>query len=362
MPPFPSFASWDITPSTFSQLLKLYPTTLRESHKQRLLARDVRKHRKHPERLIQNNPTYAKQADALLELDSWRYNTLPQVLRDRAAQATDSSSNQNKNEVLKADEKYDGMFLHKEEAIKLLDWKLQRGRFRPQLPGMLKTNKPIVIRKASADAFKALVDKQPSLDAIDETYPKDSLDMLTGPIRAVGPALASLILALATEGKANEIPFYSDELFLWLCVDSFPISEKNRRNYEKATRLIRKDGSGLNLKYNMHEYRQLYEEVVKFRQRLNGEVREADETARLFTTADVERVAYVIQHLGVSGFPDAAEILRLDEESKKATREEAEGDDEAEEMILGVTTSKPSKPGKRKGDWNQKGKTKKKKI
>lgn len=239
----------------------------------------------------------------------------------------------------------------------------KRGRFRPQLGGMIKTNKPVVVRKSTADAYKALVDKKPTRETIDETFPKTSLDTLTTPLRAVGPAMASLILAVGTEGKANEIPFYSDELFLWLCVDWFPCSEKNRANYKKAERLVRKDGSGLNLKYNMLEYRQLYEEVVKLQDRINSDEEKAkseDDNGRDFTATDMDRVAYVLQHLAASNFPDAAEIVKHDLATKKEADEkkkEEQEDDDDDEEILGV--SKPQTGKKRKADWNKRGKTKK---
>jgi hypothetical protein len=228
---------------------------------------------------------------------------------------------------------------------------------------MIKTNKPAVLRKATADAYKAIVDKKPSGDSIDETFPKTSLDTLTAPLRAVGPAMASLILAVGTEGKANEIPFYSDELFLWLCVDWFPCSEKNRSNYKKAARLVRADGSGLNLKYNMLEYRQLFEEVAKLRERINSEEEKAksenDDDGREFTATDMDRVAYVLQHLAASNFPDAAEIVKKDKETKQEAQQKKKDneDDDEEEEILGV--SKPQTGKKRKAGWDKRGKTKK---
>lgn len=231
---------------------------------------------------------------------------------------------------------------------------------------MIKTNKPVVVRKTTAEAYKSIVDKKPSRDSIDETFPKKSLDTLTAPLRAVGPAMASLILAVGTEGTANEIPFYSDELFLWLCVDWFPCSEKNRSNYKKAARLVRKDGSGLNLKYNMLEYRQLYEEVVKLRERINSDEEKEktkdddNDDGREFTAADIDRVAFVLQHLAASKFPNADEIVKQDVAGKLEAEEKKKEEDEDEEEILGV--SKPETGKKRKPDWNKRGKTKKVKV
>lgn len=119
MSTFPSFASWDMTRSTFAQLLDCYPSTLRESCKRRLIATAERKHRKHPERLNRDDPAFDKQADAVVELDRWRYDTLPQIVRNRTA-----ADEKNGSQVLKPGEEYEGIFMHKDEAIKLLDWKL----------------------------------------------------------------------------------------------------------------------------------------------------------------------------------------------------------------------------------------------
>jgi hypothetical protein len=122
MSTFPSFASWDMTRATFAQLLDCYPTTLRESCKRRLIATAERKHRKHPERMSYDNPAFDKQADAVVELDRWRYGKLPQTVRNRTS--TKEDQEKDSNHILKPGEEYEGMFMHKDEMIKLLDWKL----------------------------------------------------------------------------------------------------------------------------------------------------------------------------------------------------------------------------------------------
>lgn len=238
---------------------------------------------------------------------------------------------------------------------------------------MIKTNKPEVARKTTADAYKALddiIDKEPTRESLDATFPKKSQDILMKALRAVGTATASLILAVASEGRSNEIPFFSDDIYNWLCLDLFPGSEKNRWNYKKATRRTREDGR-LDIKYNMEEYREVYEEVFKLRNHLNnsGDDDDDDEcnkegngTRRQFSCADVERVAYVLQHLDVSGFPQAAEILEkhaVGVEEAKAEFEKnkpkrfkkkkgstgGNDDDSEEEQILGVEPSKKRKAG-----------------
>jgi hypothetical protein len=128
MSSFPSFASWEMSRSTFSQLLDCYPATLRESCKRRLIATAERKHRKHPERLNRNDPVFDKKADEVVELDRWRWDVLPQTVRSRGEKQQEGQEKKeekkNSDQILKPGEHYDGMFMHKDEAIKLLDWKL----------------------------------------------------------------------------------------------------------------------------------------------------------------------------------------------------------------------------------------------
>ncbi|OKL59260.1 hypothetical protein UA08_05507 [Talaromyces atroroseus] len=400
---FPSFAPWDITPTTFAQLLDCYPATLKESYKRKLIAVVARKHRKYPERLNREDPAFDRQTNEYLQLDDWRYETLPRVLRQRAGEEggdeeekeeekeesdgddkkkkkKSKNKNNKKNETvhLKQGEKYDSLFMHKDELVKLMDWKLKHGRYRPALAGLIKTNKPELVRKTTAEAYKALVDSidtEPSRESLDETFPKKSQDILMKPLRAVGTATASLILAVRTEGRANEIPFYSDEVYNWLCLDLFPGSEKNRWNYKKATNRTREDGR-LDVKYNMLEYRELYEEVCKLRHHLNNYKADDDDdddhkARRQFSCSDVERVAYVLRNLDVSGFPHAAEILEKhaaaeseakkefekNKRSKRKSGANADDDEPEEEEILGVVPSK-----KRKAGFKESGRGKKKKV
>ncbi|EED23978.1 conserved hypothetical protein [Talaromyces stipitatus ATCC 10500] len=362
-PTYPSFAPWDITPTTFTQLLSLYPATLKESYKRKLVAVAARKHRKHPERLNREDPVFDRQTSEYVKLDEWRYSTLPRVLREREEGKKDIKEKKKDAMHLKQEESYDSLFMHKEELVQLMEWKLKHGRYRPALAGMIKTNKPDVVRKTTCEAFKAFLDRPPIRETLDETFPKKSQDILMKPLRAVGTATASLILAVATEGKKNEIPFYSDDMYWWLCLDLFPGSEKNRYNYKKATKRTRDDGR-LDVKYNMEEYRELYEEVFKLRDRLNN-----DDSNRQFSCADVERVAYVLRNFDVSGFPNAAEILlqyqvtvdeaRKEFEQNKRGKKKSRDDDESEEeFILGV---EPSESKKRKAGFGETGRGKKKK-
>jgi len=108
----------------------------------------------------------------LMVLDKWYQNELPSIIQKRK-----------------------DMFITKEELIKLMTWKLSRGKFRPALPSLIASNSEESVEEASKNAFQSL----PNLSkAIKE------LSVLRG----VGPATASAILAA---GSPDQAPFMADE-------------------------------------------------------------------------------------------------------------------------------------------------------
>jgi ADA HAT complex component 1 len=130
---------------------------------------------------------------------------------------------------------------------------------------------------------------------LDSAFPKQSLETLTAPLRGVGPATASLILSVATEAA----PFYSDDVFLWLCLGVFPSSaaaaaaEDGGEKKGGVSKRIRPNGE-LNVKYNIQEYRELWEAVQRLRARL------AAQSSDAVSCADAEKVAFVLRHYNVS--------------------------------------------------------------
>lgn len=172
--------------------------------------------------------------------------------------------------------------------------------------GMLKTNKEKEVRNTTTSAFKAL----PTVDPVEEpneAFPKSSLDTLSNPLRGIGPATASLILSIATTDcdPDHEVPFYSDDTYLWLCLEVYPYAEDNDRRTRRLIRLTKPNGE-LNVKYNMHEYRELWDAVWELRTRLNRLAKSdrSNEKGLLpVSSADIEKVAFVIRHIRVSGCP-----------------------------------------------------------
>jgi len=110
-------------------------------------------------------------AAKLLELDSWFQNQLPQNIHKRSEK-----------------------FLTQEELIKLMEWKLTRGKFRPRLTQLVQTNSSETVKEVTSKAFKCLPDV------------KSAINELTK-LKAVGPATASAILCAGS----HKVPFMADE-------------------------------------------------------------------------------------------------------------------------------------------------------
>jgi hypothetical protein len=190
---------------------------------------------------------------------------------------------------------------------------------------MLKTNKEKTVRETTTSAFAALPSSSTSTttteDPPTDAFPKTSLDALSTPLRGVGPATASLILSIATSAcdPAREIPFYSDDTFLWLCLEVYPRAPRSERRTGRLARMTKPNGE-LNVKYNLHEYRELWDAVWELRTRLNRAARKTEtqeKGLRPVSSTDVEKVAFVIRHAGVAGVPVPEESEDEDEGEKE---------------------------------------------
>jgi hypothetical protein len=161
------------------------------------------------------------------------------------------------------------------------------------LMSMIKSNTDSTIETSTAAAFAAL-------PAAGE-FPKSSLDALTTPLRGVGPATASLVLSVATISlDGDEVPFYSDDVYLWVCLTEYPGMEGNGEKVK-----YKKDSGELIAKYDVKEYRELWGATRVLRDRLNGFVEGGDGDRKgAVSLIDVERVAYVLRNIGVSGYFD----------------------------------------------------------
>ena len=172
----------------------------------------------------------------------------------------------------------------------------KHGVFRPALMGMVKSNHDKTVTKSTSTALAALPDTDPIL-VPSEAFPRASLDALTAPLRGVGPATASLILSIATilDDPSNQVPFYSDDVYLWLVLGDFPKAEDQ---VDKPSPNKKSNGE-LIAKYDVNEYRDLWKHTQELRARLSKDVAGSDKPVSLI---DIEMVAYVIRNIAVSGY------------------------------------------------------------
>lgn len=120
------------------------------------------------------------------------------------------------------------------------------GKFRPTLMSLVSSNDPTV---AADTVRKAL-----------QTYQASGASAAVkklAELRGIGPATASLLLAVH---QPEQVIFFSDEAFYWLCAG----------------------GKKTSLKYNAKEYQELIAQAQKLVKRLD------------VSATDVERVAYVL--------------------------------------------------------------------
>ncbi|OQD77817.1 hypothetical protein PENDEC_c002G03419 [Penicillium decumbens] len=112
----PSFHPDQITLATFKHLLSCYPQTVEQVHRRKITLKLQPKASKSAKRKANTNPTQQTQpdpsseehirteTDKFIELDTWRYEHMPRILASRA----------HNNDV----------YLHKEELIRIMEWKL----------------------------------------------------------------------------------------------------------------------------------------------------------------------------------------------------------------------------------------------
>jgi hypothetical protein len=123
-------------------------------------------------------------------------------------------------------------------------------------------------------------------------------------LRGVGPATASLVLSVAFP---MDVPFFGDEVFEWLCGGEGPEKRK--------------------LKYDVKEYKELWEEWVRLHARMAQEGGKSG--SGIVFAHGLEKVAFVCEHWDVVG--EAEKMVGMD------TVSDGENEDREEE---GLTTAK----------------------
>lgn len=113
-----------------------------------------------------------KTGSKLLTLDRWFQEELPGIISSRSQRYVTHS-----------------------ELVKLMEWKLTRGKFRPRLQQLVESNSEETVEKCSRKAFSLLPDVKAAITELSS-------------LKGVGPATASAVLAA---GAPEETAFMSDE-------------------------------------------------------------------------------------------------------------------------------------------------------
>ncbi|KAG4431092.1 hypothetical protein IFR05_013426 [Cadophora sp. M221] len=108
-----------------------------------------------------------------------------------------------------------GRIMELSDVEKLVQWKIHHGAFRATLPKLVASNTNESVADATKDAFAA--------------YAKDNKDIatviskLSTPLKGIGPATASLLLAIH---DPQNVVFFSDELFSYLTAEGKKVDPK----------------------------------------------------------------------------------------------------------------------------------------
>jgi len=178
--------------------------------------------------LIKSFPKSSKEgAPSLEELDRFRYVDAPSRFSKKAG----------------------GKTLGLADVQKLVEWKLRHGTFRPSLTKLLASNSDEKVEEATKEAF-AYYNKNP-------TDISKTIEILTTPLKGIGPSAGSLILAVH---DPENVIFFSDEAYRWLV----------------------KGGDKTKILYNVKEFEELYTKAKAFQHKLK------------VSPIDIEKAAYVL--------------------------------------------------------------------
>ena len=159
------------------------------------------------------------------------------------------------------------------------------GKYRPTLPALVASNPADLVKDTTQTAFT----HYDSSDSRLSTH-KRSIELLSS-LKGIGPATAALLLSVHDQVTA---PFFSDELFRWVCCDGD----------WKAS-----------IKYNKKEYEILWDEVDKLRVKL-------DKSGEITTAVDLEKAAWVYGKVGIGEVEIDKSVSQGTEVALSALREE----------------------------------------
>ncbi|KAJ5248766.1 hypothetical protein N7468_000217 [Penicillium chermesinum] len=355
-----SFHPQHITLEVFLKLLSCYATTLEQVHRRKAMLKLQPKPEKGSKSraikragsasanlrgalLIQKTEFNASETahiksevEKMQKLDTWRYEEMPKIMDERRS-------------------KQDAVIMDKDDLIKVMDWKTRHGLPRPTLMGMVKSNQPKTIIKCAKDAINGL----PTVGPEDSSaFPKPSMDALQ-PLRgrrapvSSDPILQRRHLSLALPPRLSQhIPDGTQNSI------STTATAVSTEHSKKLAKYKRPNGE-LNVKYNIAEYKQLWNASWDLRQRLNREA--GDESV---SHNDIEKVAYVLRNIAVSGFypgVDPTEILQAHASKQELADKAVQAERDAENAMMEKMMSKKRKREEKEKGEKSGGRNKKKK-
>ncbi|KAI6809265.1 hypothetical protein KC332_g15706 [Hortaea werneckii] len=166
-------------------------------------------------------------------------------------------------------------FIPKDELLKLTEWKLSHGKFRPTLLKLVDSNDVMTVKTTAIEAYRLLPPTKTTAPNAENI--RKVLDVFTR-LKGVGAATATLLMASYDQ---TNIPFFSDEVYRWIHHDDAP------------TRPALKGGGASGwtreVRYTIKDYLDFYPKVQQLRERLSLESNGAQVTA-----LEIEKVAYVL--------------------------------------------------------------------
>ncbi|RKF59484.1 hypothetical protein OnM2_059042 [Erysiphe neolycopersici] len=135
------------------------------------------------------------------------------------------------------------------DVEKLLEWKMHHGTFRPTLRKLVSSNSNTRLASATKSAFEHY--------ARNEHDVSGTLEMLSKPLKGIGPAAASLLLSIH---DPQNVVYFSDELYKFLC----------------------SNGKKITLRYSFKEYKDLSREAKIFMDKIKC------------TPIELEKASYVL--------------------------------------------------------------------
>jgi hypothetical protein len=103
-----------------------------------------------------------------------------------------------------------GAYLTHAEMVKLIKWKLTRGKYRPALEAYVRGNPQSLVHEATQECYTILKPDLRDAEVPDQATIKEAMKAACK-MKGVGPALSSALLALA---RPKTLPYMADEVIV----------------------------------------------------------------------------------------------------------------------------------------------------